>query len=50
MFNFDPEGDDDVEVIDMLAACLSTIVQPADDVIIFKTEPKSDEEVTIVHF
>jgi hypothetical protein len=50
MFNSDPEGDDDVEVVDVLPAHLSTTAQPADDIIISKMEPESDEEVTIVHF
>jgi hypothetical protein len=49
IFNSDIEGDEDIEVIDMLAAYLSTTAQPANDVIISKTEPESDEEVTIVH-
>jgi hypothetical protein len=50
IFNSDMEGDENIEVVDMLAACLSTTAQPANDVIISKTEPESDEEVTIVHF
>jgi hypothetical protein len=50
MFDSDMEGDEDIEVVDMLPACLSTTAQPADDVIISETEPESNEEVTIVHF
>jgi hypothetical protein len=50
MFNSNIEGNDDVEVVDMLPARLSMTAQPADNVIISEMEPKSDEEVTIVHF
>jgi hypothetical protein len=50
MFDSDMEGDEDIEVVDMLPARLSTTAQPADDVIISETEPESDEEVTIVRF
>ncbi len=50
IFDSDLEGDENVEVVDMLLACLSTTAQPADDVIISKMEPESNEEVTIVHF
>jgi len=50
MFDSNMEGDDDIEVVDVLPAHLSTTAQPADDVIISETEPESDEEVTIVCF
>jgi len=45
-------GDDDVEVVDMWMAPLSTTVQPPDDdnVVISETEPESDDEVAIVSF
>jgi len=48
IFNSDLEGNDDVEVVDVLLACLSTTAQPPDNIVISETEPKSDEEVTIV--
>jgi hypothetical protein len=44
------DDDDDVEVVDVLPARLSTTAQPADDLVVSETEPESDEEVTIVHF
>ena len=50
MFNSNIEGNDDVEVVDMLPARLSMTAQPADNVIISEMEPKSDEEVTIIRF
>jgi len=48
IFNSDLEGDDDVEVIDMLPARLSMTAQPPNDIVISETEPESNEEVTIV--
>ena len=50
MFNSDLEGDEDIEIVDMLPAHLSMTAQPADDVIISETESKSDEKVTIICF
>jgi hypothetical protein len=52
MFDSDLEGDDNVEVVDMQMAPLSTTVQPSDDdnVVISETEPESDDEVAIVSF
>ena len=52
IFNSDLEGDDDVEVVDMRMAPLSTTVQPPDDddIVISETEPESDDEVAIVSF
>ena len=48
MFDSDQEGDDDVEVVDVLPARLLTTAQPADDLVISETEPESDEEVTVL--
>jgi hypothetical protein len=42
------DDDDDVEVVDVLPARLSTTAQPADDLIVSETEPESDEEVTVI--
>ena len=50
MFDSNLKGDEDIEVVDMLLACLLMTAQPADDIIISEMEPESDEEVTIVHF
>ena len=50
MFDSDLENDKDIKVVDMLPAHLSMTAQPADNIIISKTEPKSNEEVTIVRF
>ena len=50
IFDSDLEGNEDVEVVDMLLAHLLMTAQPADDIIISETEPESDEEVTIVRF
>ena len=44
------EGDEGVEVVDMLLAYLLTTAQPPDDLILSETEPESDNEVTIVSF
>jgi hypothetical protein len=52
MFDSDLEGNEDIEIVDMLPAHLSMTAQPADDVIISKTETESesDEKVTIICF
>jgi hypothetical protein len=50
MFDSDLEGNEDIEIVDMLPGYLLMIAQPADDVIISETEPESDEKVTIVCF
>jgi len=52
IFDSNLEGDDDVEVVDMRMAPLSTTVQPPDDddIVISETEPESDDKVAIVSF
>jgi hypothetical protein len=50
IFDSNLEGNEDIEVVDMLPAHLSMTAQPADDIIISKMEPESDKEVTIVCF
>jgi len=46
----EPEGDDDVEVVDMQPARLLTTAQHPDKTILSETEPETDDEVTIISF
>jgi len=46
----EPEGNNDVKVVDMQPAHLLTTAQHPDETILSKTEPETNDEVTIVSF